>query len=174
MPRRSRRSFQRQGRRTTWATVQETVSVTAADDYVTIDLLSNFKADGGVQQAVTVVRTHLLDAITSAVDPSDNFVLGLIRGQNADVGSNIAGAPVPDVDPYDDWLLWQWRFASNNGSEIGVYSEHGGTNVLTWDLKAQRRLEELQMNYNLVIKQLAASTFPVVHQITGRVLLMLP
>ena len=176
MPRNRRRAFNRQGRRTTWATVASTVSLGAADDYSTTDLLSNFKADGGVQQAVTVARTHLLLQVTSAVNPGDNFAFGLIRGQNTDVGANVAGAPVPDLDPYNDWVLWQWRFASsvNSGGVTGCYSHMGFTNVLAYDVKAMRRLEELQMNYNLVIKQLAATTFPVVFQITGRVLLMLP
>lgn len=174
MPSRRRSRFHRQGRRTTWATVTQTVSLAAADDYFTFDLLANFKADGGVQQAVTVARTHLLDTITSGVTAGDNFALGLIRGQSTDVGTNIAGAPTPDVDPYEDWLLWQWRFATDAGDGVTTYSEHGATNVLSFDLKAMRKLEELQMSYNLVIKQLAATTFPVVHQVTGRVLLMLP
>jgi len=175
MPRRRRRSFNFQGRRTTWATVSATVSLAAADDYSTIDLLAGFKADGGAQQAVTVVRTHLRDTITSTVGSGDNFSLGLIRGQSTDVGNNIVGAPVADVDPYEDWLLWQWLFASNAGDGGPTsYSASGATNNLVYDLKAQRRLEELQMTYNLVIKQLASAAFPAVHEITGRVLLMLP
>jgi len=173
MSRSRRRAFNRQGRKSTWATVESTISLAAANAYSTIDLLANFKADGGVQQAVTVVRTHLVDHVTSAVNPGDNFALGLIRGQNTDVGANIAGAPVPDLDPYNDWLLWQWRWASN-ANAAGIYSDCGFTNNMLYDIKAQRRLEELQMSYNLVIKQLAATTFPVVHQITGRVLLLLP
>jgi len=173
MPRHRRQSFNRQGRRTTWATVEETVTIAAANDYTTFDLLANFKADGGVQQAVTVVRTHLRDSIITAVNPGDNFAFGLIRGQSTDVGTNIAGAPVPDLDPYEDWLLWHWHWASNTIAG-GIYSHTGSTNVLPVDLKAMRKLEELQMSYNLVIKQLAATAFPVTHQINGRVLLMLP
>jgi len=172
-PRRRQRFIRSQGRRTTWATVTQTVSLAAANDYFTFDLLANFKADGGVQQAVTVVRTHLTDSVTSAVNPGDNFVYGLIRGQNTDVGANVVGAPVPDLDPYEDWLLWRWYWASNTIAG-GIYSHTGSTNVLPVDLKAMRKLEELQMSYNLTIKQLAATTFPVVHQVTGRVLLMLP
>jgi len=172
-PRRRSRFVRSPGRRTTWAIVTQTISHAAANDYSTIDLLANFKADGGVQQAVTVVRTHLLDSITSTVAPGDNYTFGLIRGQNTDIGNNVVGAPVPDLDPYNDWLLWQWRWASDTIAG-GIFSHTGSTNVIPVDLKAQRKLEELQMTYNLVIKTLAAGTFPVVHQITGRVLLMLP
>ena len=168
-----RRGSLAQRRRTTWATVTQTVSLAAANNYFTFDLLANFKADGGTQQAVTVVRTHLMDSITSVVTAGDDFAMGLIRGQATDVGANIAGAPQPDLQSYEDWLLWQWRFASKS-PDGGVYSTLGQTNTLEWDLKAQRKLEELQMSYNMVIKQLASATFPVVHQITGRVLLMLP
>jgi hypothetical protein len=157
--------------------VTQTFSLAAANDYFTIDLLANFRADGGTQQAATIVRTHLLDSVTSVVDAGDNFAMGLIRGQRTDEGANIAGAPVPDLDPYEDWLLWQWRFASHARTGVdgtGVYSEHGATNTLVVDSKAQRKLEELNMSYNLVIKQLAAGAFPAVHQVTGRVLLLLP
>ena len=174
MPRRRRSSFSRQGRRTTWATIEDTYTLAAANDYATADLLQNFKSDGGVQQAVTVVRTHLLVAVTSPVAVGDNFALGLIRGQNTDVGSNIAGAPVPDLDPYDDWLLWQWRWAGAQAGGAPNYSHLGATNVLYFDLKAQRKLEELQMCYNLVIKCLASATLPMTFQVTGRVLLLLP
>jgi len=37
-----------------------------------------------------------------------------------------------------------------------------------------RRLEELQMNYNLVITVPASSVFPATFLVTGRVLLLLP
>jgi hypothetical protein len=142
--------------------------------YGTIDLLSNFKGDGGAQQAVTVTRIHLLHTIQGSVVDGDNYALGIIRGQASDIGSNIAGAPTPDLQPYEDWMYWEWRFASRVGASLGVYSDQGMTNTLRHDLRGQRRLEELQMNCNLVIKQLAAVTFPVVHQLTGRILLTLP
>jgi len=175
VPSRRRRFTRSPGRRTTWASVDTGMILAAADDYTTIDLLSNFKADGGVQQAVTVVRTHLMVAVTSAVQTGDRFSLGLIRGQSTDVGDNIAGAPVADADPYEDWLLWKIYNAgtTDSGSGAGVFSPHGNTNVLEFDLKAQRKLEELQMSYNLVIRNIA-SEVAFTPKITGRILLMLP
>jgi hypothetical protein len=99
----------------------------------------------------------------------NNFHVGLIRGQASDVGVNIAGAPTPAAQPYEDWLLWDYLFVS----AAGDIDRYGGSQ-LAYDLRAQRRLQELQMNYNMVIDVPAASVFPAVFQVTGRVLLKLP
>jgi hypothetical protein len=170
-PRRStarRRSAPR--RSTTWATVSQTFSIAAANGYQTADLLSNFKADGGTQQGVTVARTHLRVVPTSAMVAGNNFHVGLIRGQASDVGVNIAGAPTPAAQPYEDWLLWDYMFVD----ALGPFLDSQGGTQLKYDLRAMRRLQELQMNYNMVIDVPAASVFPAVFQVTGRVLLKLP
>jgi len=155
---------------TTWASVQTTVSIAAANAYNTFDLLGNFKADGGTQQGITVLRTRLLYTTASALNATTDFVVGIIRGQNTDVGVSIAGAPTPDLDPYEDWSYWAWHFTDANGN----WNPHGTANTYPLDLKAQRKLPELQMNYNMVIKSLAAPAYPQVFQVTGRVLLALP
>jgi hypothetical protein len=149
--------------------VSSTISVAAANGYQTIDLLSNFKADGGTQQGVTITRTHLRVVPTTTLAAGNNFHIGLIRGQASDVGTNIAGAPTPAAQPYEDWLLWDYLFVDSSGelNEYGGGQQH-------YDLRAMRRLMELQMNYNLVIDVPAASVFPAVFMITGRVLLKLP
>ena len=170
MPNRGRRTTRAARRRTTWATVAQTVSIAAANGFNTVDLLSNFKADGGTQQAVTVGRTHLRIIPSSASWALGNsFHVGLIRGQMSDVGVNVAGAPTPAAQPYEDWLLWDLLVWDN----VPAVNEYGGAQ-LHYDLKSMRRLEELQMNYNLVIDVPAANTFPAVFQVTGRVLLLLP
>ena len=169
---RSPRSDRAARRRTTWAAFQEHVTLAAPTDYFTFDLLANFKADGGVTQGVTIARTHFTVAVSTQPDPGDTFTFGLIRGQGVDVGLNIAGAPVPSVDPYDDWLLWQYRGASINGAGHGEYFP-GGSNQQNFDLKAMRRLEELQMTYNMVVQNVTASS-PFEVYTFGRILLMLP
>jgi hypothetical protein len=148
------------------------VTLNATNDYQTVDLLSNFKADGGVQQSVTVARTHLLVAVTSAVVAGDSFSFGLLRGQASDVGVNIAGAPTPVTFPYDDWVWWS-RYSASSVTSGAVYSHLGATNTLKYDIKAMRRLEELQMNYNLVLEN-AGTAAAIDFSITGRILLMLP
>jgi len=170
---RQRSSFSRNSgarRVTTWATVTQTLSITAANQYQTFDLLANFKADGGTQQGVTITRTHLRTTLQSATNATTDFTYGLIRGQNTDVGTNIAGAPVPDADPYEDWLLWRWLFTDQNGN----FNASGSSNTDEIDIKAMRKLPELQMTYNYVLKVLAAPAYPMVFQVTGRVLLTLP
>jgi hypothetical protein len=100
---------------------------------------------------------------------SNNFHVGLIRGQASDVGTNIAGAPTPAAQPYEDWMLHDYIWTDG----AGEINEFGG-NQLRYDLHSQRRLEELQMNYNMVIDVPAFAAFPAVFQVTGRVLLKLP
>jgi len=157
-------------RRTSWVTVDQTVSIAAANGYQTIDLLASFKADGGTQQAVTIGRTHLRIVPTAGLGAIGNsFYVGLIRGQNTDVGVNVAGAPNPATALYADWLLWEHLVADIQAN----LNEHRG-NQFSYDLKAMRRLEELQMNYNLVLEVPASNAFPVTFNVTGRILLLLP
>jgi hypothetical protein len=133
-------------------------------------MLSGFKAAGGNQQAVTVVRTHLrVSPAGTDTGGATNWYFGLIRGQVADVGTNVVGAPTPATNLYDDWLYWDHLFADFSGS----FNEYGGFQ-LHLDLKSMRRLEELQMNYNGVLQVASWTAFPAVFNITGRVLLMLP
>jgi len=166
---RNRRSTS-QRRRTTWATVSSTISIPAANGFNTIDLLGLFKADGGTQQAVTIARTHLRVIPTSASWAlGNNFHVGIIKGQSSDVGAGVVGAPTPAANPYADWVIWDYHFFDN---ALGLNQYTGAQ--LEYDLKSMRRLEELQMNYNLVIDVPAAATFPAVFQVTGRILLMLP
>jgi len=171
---RSGRTFSRgvgaNRRVSTWATVTQTVSIAAANAYSTFDLLANFKADGGTTQGVTVARTRLLYTTTSTLNATTNFTVGIIRGQASDTGTSIAGAPTPDTSPYEDWAYWAWHFTDANGN----WNYEGTANGKALDLKAQRKLPELQMNYNMVIKSLAAPAYPQVFQVTGRVLLLLP
>ena len=159
-----------QRRRTSWVTVDQTISIPAANGYNTIDLLASFKADGGTQQAVTIGRTHLRIAPTAGFQaPGNSWYLGLIRGQNSDVGASVVGAPNPATALYADWLLWE-HVVVDTGLGINQYNGE----QLMIDSKAMRRLEELQMNYNLVITVPASSVFPATFLVTGRVLLLLP
>jgi hypothetical protein len=124
-----------------------------------------------MQQGVTIARTHLRIVVTNTTAPAggNSFYVGLIRGQNTDVGVNVAGAPNPATAPYEDWLLWDHVVADGSGN----FDAYGGTQ-LHYDLKAMRKLSELQMNYNIVMEAPAWSAFPLVAVITGRILLLLP
>jgi hypothetical protein len=87
----------------------------------------------------------------------------------SDVGTNIAGAPTPVGNPYGDWLLWDYLyFDSQSCCDSPLAAQ------LKYDLHSQRRLDDIQMNYNMVIDVPAYAAFPAVFQVTGRILLKLP
>jgi len=140
-------------RETTWARSVNVFALAANGNYSTLDLLQPFKTSGGVQQGVTVTRMHMTWSVTSSVASTDSFAWGVLRGQNTDVGANIAGAPVPDLDPYEDWMMWRTETACFNGGGGSFFWENS-SNVREVDIKAQRRLPELQMTCNLVVKRL--------------------
>jgi len=174
VPSNFRRSPARMGRtrrRTTWATVNSTFSIAAANDYVIDDLLASYdSASGSVMVGITVLRSHLLVTAQTQSNATSNFTLGIIRGQMTDVGSNIAGAPAPNSDLYEDWALWSRYFTDFNGN----FNPLGTANTVHIDLKAKRRLEELDQRWNMVIQSASWASFPAVFQVTGRVLIGLP
>ena len=159
-------------RETTWARSVNVFALAANGNYSTLDLLAPFKTDGGVQQGVTVTRTHLTMAITTGTAAGDSFAWGLLRGQNTDIGANVVGAPTPDLDPYEDWLMWRTETAQQGGAGASFFP--GSGNVWNWDIKSQRRLSELQMTYNLVIKRTAVAAATLGITATVSCLLKLP
>ena len=160
-------------RRTTWARVNEDLALGASiGAFTTFDLLSDWKAAGGVRQGATIVRTHLIiSTTTSPLTAGQQVVFGLIRGQNTDVGSNIAGAPAPFTDPYEDWLMWEHRVATI-GATDPTFSTSGACGAFAWDVKAKRTFLELQESYNMVVENRTAAA--VDFTVTGSVLVMLP
>jgi len=159
-------------RKTTWATFSGSTTLDADGTYETVDLLLNFKTDGGTTQGITVARTHLRLAVTTAVAATDIFYLGLIRGQNSDVGVDVVGAPDPQSDPYEDWMWWEERVASTmTGAGASFF---GPSNNQGYDVKSKRKVEQLQMNYNLVLKRAVTAADDLIIAYSGRILLMLP
>ena len=169
----SRRSVGSARRRTTWATHQSTEVFAAANDLHTINLLDNYATNGGVVVGITPVRTILHTAITApAAGPAAGraFTLGLVRGQSSDVGTNIAGAPNPSTDFYEDWAWLDQRDACASGG-AGPSITPGGSNVYDLDIRSKRKLAELHMNWNLAIVGAQAGLSVVVY---SRTLVMLP
>src|ERR1700726_178824 len=160
-------------RRTTWARSLGTITNAAVGGYGTVDLLAEFKAAGGVQQGVTVGRILLRWAHTTLVATGDEFAIGVIRGQNTDVGTSIAGAPEPVADPYEDWLYWSVHYACSMAG-AGAQFYGGGSNVGYVDIRAKRKLEDLQMSLNLVTRNAVSGTFPATILYSSSVLLLLP
>ena len=159
-------------RETTWARQTSVVTLAANANYATTDLLSAFKTAGGNTQGTTVTRTHLTWSVTTVVAANDQFCWGTLRGQNTDVGANVAGAPAPDVDPYEDWNMWRYETASASAGSGPTYWP--ATNNRDFDVKAQRRIMDLNMSYNLVVKRVTVAAATLVVVVTSSVLLKLP
>jgi len=149
----ARRSFGGSARRrTTWARASGSFTP-SAPGYETFDLLADYGTAGGSLAGATVVRTHLLLVDAAGGNPGDVLGVGVIRGQNTDVGLNIAGAPRPIEDEFEDWAYWNSFYRSVQN----VYWEHGTGTVFMLDLKSQRKIPELQMDYNLVLESTAGT-----------------
>jgi len=160
-------------RRTTWARQVGTLSNAAVGTYDTVDLLSSFKTAGGTTFGCTVARIHLRLACITNVTAADEFAVGIIKGQDTDVGVTIAGAPEPIAHPYEDWLYWSVFFGSA-ATTGGAQLFYGGGNNIEIDIKAKRKLEDLQENLNLVTRSPVSTAFPVQMDYSASVLLMLP
>jgi hypothetical protein len=160
-------------RRTTWARTTGFVSNASAATWDTVDLLANFKSGGGTTFGCTVARIHLRLATTSVVVAGDELAVGVIKGQDTDVGTSVVGSPNPITHPYEDWLFWSAYFGcSSAGAGSSLFD--GGNNVTTIDIKAKRKLEDLNENLNLVILAPVSGTYPNVVDYSASILLMLP
>ena len=169
----SRRASSSLRRRTTWATHQSTEVFAAANDLHTVDLLDAYKTAGGPVVGITIARTILHTSITApAGGPAAGraFNLGIIRGQNTDVGTNIAGAPNPASAFFEDWAWLDQRDACVS-SGAGPSITPGGSNVYDLDIRSKRKLPELQMNWNLALSGAQANLAVTVF---ARTLLLLP
>jgi hypothetical protein len=144
----------------------------ANGNYVTYDLLADFKGVGGVQQGSTVVRNHIKLSVTSVPTAGDEFLWGILVGQNTDIGANIAGAPDPFHDHYEDWMFWENCVATTPGG-AGACFFCPQTNVKDWDIKSKRKLDGIQESLNLVIYRVSGSVTLTVN-VANSTLLMLP
>src|ERR1700726_923867 len=130
-------------RRTTWARSLGTITNGAVGGYGSVALLAEFKAAGGVQQGVTVGRILLRWSHTTLVATGDEFAIGVIRGQNTDVGTSIAGAPEPVADPYEDWLYWSVHYACSMAGARGHFFG-GGADVWFFGIRGEGKVEDTQ------------------------------
>jgi len=162
-------------RRTTWARSFGTVSLAAAGTYINDDLLANFRTDGGTTDGCTVTRIHMRLAVQSAVAATDTFFFGIFRGQNTDIGTSVAGAPNANTDPYEDWLYWS-QFLANDatGGAGNGYFPGGPGAPYEIDVRAQRKIPQLQQTLVASFGQSAAGAYPLLLAYSASVLLKLP
>jgi hypothetical protein len=161
-------------RRTTWARSQQTVSIATGTAFDNVDLLANFRADGGTTDGCTVARIHFRMNTTSAMTPGDAFGFGIFRGQNTDVGTSVVGAPNPTSDPYEDWLYWTVFGAQVSAGSGPGYFPGGAGAPYEIDVRAKRKIPQLQQTLIASWGLVTVTTSPLVVQFSASVLLMLP
>jgi len=167
--RRGARSLGRNARRTTWATHQSTEVFAAANDLHTVDLLDSYKTATGTIAGITVGRTIIHMAITAGTQTAgDRLNIGLIRGQDSDLGTNVAGAPSPSAKFFADWA-WLEQYDNSVSSGGPLYGKWG-SNVISIDVRAKRKLPDLQMSWNLALHSSVIATW----QLFTRTLILLP
>jgi len=173
--RRSSRSSRGTGRRKlVWASRSITANTVAANNSTTnIDLLADYKTVAGASTAgITIMRTHLDLWVGSTVTANDAFAIGMkiddLDQVVASSASALAVNPIGNVDT--DWMLLRHFAATPN------YNMFGPTQQVIIDLKAKRRMEEVQEAYLFCIVPLgvAAGGLPFTFSFFSRTLLALP
>jgi len=129
-----------------------------------IDLLADYKAAGGSTQGITIMRTHIqLSVQSAAATVGHGAFVGLIVGTINDTAAQLNGA-----EPFLDWMLYRSCYAFG-GSEGTSSSEH----VYDIDLRAKRKMQEVNQEYYLVLESLIGATGTNVAY-TARTLVALP
>ena len=164
----SRRHFvsrETQRRKLVWSTLTANPTV-ANGAHDNLDILADFRAAGASLLGVTIMRTHVrLDVV--APTAADLFVWGLSVGGLNDIGT-AAGAIDAGADTHLDWMMWTREIAAP------TYSEAGNSNRLLYDIKAKRKMQELDQRYLLSIGGVIVGTSPLNVFVTIRTLLALP
>ena len=166
MQRSTRRTHVSRGtsrRKLVWAS--KTINLSAAQGVAAnVDLLSDFRALGGSVIGTTVMRTHIQFEIPFS-NVGDIHPVGVVVARLADVGT---ARPDPALDPEIDWMLSRRYFAHSTGATVDAQQ------VQEIDLRAKRKVEELDQALLFVFTNLAVAIGNV--QVLGfaRTLLALP
>ena len=156
----------RQRRKLVWSTIDQSVTM-AAGVGSNVNLLASLSVAGASLLGITVMRTHLDLWRTGQVSAlGDGLRLGLIIDRVAAVGAGPPAGAVTAADPEADWMLWRHEFAAP------TFGPSGGSNYLTYDVKAKRRMQELDQAYLLCLFNAAGGS--QTWSIAGRILVALP
>lgn len=132
-------------RKLVWARNGGTLEPSATG--LAVDLLADFRADGGTTIGATITRVHLSLSMawnnTTTPQPSNRLILGTIVDQRDQPESQV---PRPGVELHADWQHWSvipmapegsGFVSSNPAAVVGVQTSH------SVDIKSQRKCEEL-------------------------------
>jgi hypothetical protein len=153
-------------RKLVWSTLDQSVTM-AAGLGSNLNLLASLSVAGASLLGVTIMRTHLdLWRTGQASVLADSLRLGLIVDRVAAVGAGPPAGAVTAADPEADWMLWRHEFAAP------TFGYSGGSNVLTYDNRSKRKMQELDQAYLLCLTNAAggAQTW----SISARILVALP
>ena len=153
-----------QRRKLVWATVDQSVTIIAGAK-TNVNLLAALSVAGSSLLGVTIMRTHVEIAPTTALTLGDGLRVGFLVARVADVGAGVTGSPDPS-DPELDWMLWRHEHVT----PLGIAP--GGGDVLVYDIKAKRKMQELNQAYILSLLNSAGGSKTL--YIQGRILLALP
>ena len=152
-PRRSaavRRGSSRR-RKLVWATANGSFAALAAGATGGNDLLGNLRTAGSSILGATVIRTHLRLSLLWGAGASDFWHVGLIVCRDVDIAAGID----PNTNPGDNWLLSVQEFPRSSGATIDAQTQ------MTYDIRAKRRVEELEERYGLFVANHTAAAHNV-------------
>ena len=173
--RRSRHSSVGNRRKLVWAQFSATITYTAVNQYITLDLLAPYKAAVGASTAgITIMRNHITVAQTTAPVPAQSLWLGLrvddLSQVTAAVGAVLATNPNPRDNPFIQWMLSDQIVYDNEGQPGRSQSPFQGWVI---DSKAKRRMEQVQEALLLTLVNDAGSATTSLH-VFSRTLIALP
>jgi len=148
-------------RKLVWSTTDQSVTLIAGAN-TSLNLLAALSVAGSSLLGVTIMRTHLTLAIDTAVTAADRLRVGFVVDRVSEVG---AASAITAADPELDWMLWRHETAAPTFGS-------GGSNVLEYDLRAKRRMQELNQAYLLCITNSAGGSKTIT--VAGRTLVALP
>jgi len=166
----SRQSHSASRRKLVWANTDQTLAVAANGDVTNIDLLADYKTRAGASTAgITIIRTHFRFWVNSAVTAGDQFIWGLKIDDIDQVVASSAAATVisPANNPYLDWMLLMHEQARP------TYGQRSSQNSNEYDLRAKRRMEQVQEAYLLSVEPVAVTTVPLNLNVFARTLIAL-
>lgn len=146
-----------------------------------VDLLAQFRADGGSTLGCTVTRIRM-DLSYQISNPGavnltsqDMLAVGIIVDQ---LQANQAEVPRPGVEEHADWMYWRRRaYTTNDFSAVPYGTGTAPVYLMTEqiDVKSQRKLEELGETLWCVLDPSYSTGAPIVGvNVNCSVLLRLP
>lgn len=140
-----------------------------------MDLLAQFRADGGSSLGSTVTRVRIDLSLEWIGDLSfvDQLAMGVLVDQIQDVEGQV---PRPGVEPHADWMYWRRVGVSPDFTAIPLGTGTASTYLISReiDVQSQRKMEELGQTLWLVLDPTFAGTTSLLAEANTSVLLKLP